>query len=188
MESKNGRQSNIELLRIIAMLMIISYHIIIHCVNIQITNTVSIERLQNGWFNTPDFYNQLLLLALMMPLGLVGNAIFIMISGYFLADREIDMLKVSRKLLTQLFFAAVTLVLASTFCIRYTEKSQFLAENTINYIKIQYFNKMSWFVGYYFIIILIAFMFLKRLRSFCVWMVFRTAHLASPSSIARRHS
>ena len=102
MENKNGRQSNIELLRIIAMLMIISYHIIIHCVNIQLTNTVSIERLQNGWFNTPDFYNQLLMLALMMPLGLVGNAIFIMISGYFLADREIDMLKVSKKLLSQL--------------------------------------------------------------------------------------
>lgn len=162
MENKSGRQSNIELLRIIAMLMIICYHIIIHCVNIQISNTASIERLQNGWFSTPDFYDQLLLLALMMPLGLVGNAIFIMISGYFLADREIDMLKVSKKLISQLFFAAVTLVLASSFFIWYSCKSQFLSENMISYIKIQYFNKMSWFVGYYFIIILIAFMFLNK--------------------------
>jgi len=161
MEKKTARQSNIEILRIVAMLMIIAYHIIIHCVNIQLSNTMSIERMQNGWFSTPDFYRQLMMLALMMPMGLVGNAIFIMISGYFLIDRDIDMLKISKKLLGQLLFAAVVLVLASTFCIWYT-KDNIATENLLNYIKIQYFNKMSWFVGYYFIIILIAFMFLNK--------------------------
>ncbi|SDI50119.1 Acyltransferase family protein [Pseudobutyrivibrio sp. 49] len=161
MNNKSSRASNIELLRIVAMFMIISYHIILHCVNVQLVNVTSIEKLQNGWFNNPLFYKQLLALALMMPFGLVGNALFIMISGYFLTDREIDMLKISKKLLSQLLFAAVTLVLASSLFIwKYTQID--VNENLFSYIRIQYFNKMSWFVGYYFIIMLLAFCFLNK--------------------------
>ncbi len=161
MYNKSSRASNIELLRIFAMFMIISYHIILHCVNVQLVNLTSIEKLQNGWFNNPLFYKQLLALALMMPFGLVGNALFIMISGYFLADREIDMLKISKKLLSQLLFAAVTLVLTSSLFIwKYTQID--VNENLFSYIRIQYFNKMSWFVGYYFIIMLLAFCFLNK--------------------------
>ena len=77
MNNKSTRASNIELLRIFAMFMIIGYHIILHCVNVQLVNLTSIERLQNGWFNNPMFYKQLLALSLMMPFGLVGNALFI---------------------------------------------------------------------------------------------------------------
>ena len=161
MNNKSSRASNIELLRIVAMFMIISYHIILHCVNIQLVNLTSIEKLQNGWFNNPMFYKQLLALALMMPFGLVGNALFIMISGYFLADREIDMLKISEKLLSQLLFAAVTLVLASSIFIWRVSTSE-VPETLFSYIRIQYFNKMSWFVGYYFIIMLLAFCFINR--------------------------
>lgn len=161
MNNKATRASNIELLRIVAMFMIISYHIILHCVNVQLVNLASIEKLQNGWFNNPSFYKQLLALALMMPFGLVGNAIFIMISGYFLADKEIDMLKISKKLLSQLLFAAVTLVVASAIFIRQVSTGD-VPETLYSYIRIQYFNKMSWFVGYYFIIMLLAFCFLNK--------------------------
>ena len=164
MNNKNSRASNIELLRIIAMLMIISYHIIIHCVNVQLVNQTSIEKLQNGWFNNPVFYKELGALALMMPFGLVGNAIFIMISGYFLSDREIDILKISKKLLSELLFAAVALVLASSFFIWKFSNTE-VPESLFSYIRIQYFNKMSWFVGYYFIIMLLAFCFLNRFLS-----------------------
>ncbi|MDC7280265.1 acyltransferase [Butyrivibrio fibrisolvens] len=161
MNNKSSRASNIELLRIVAMFMIISYHIILHCVNVQLVNVTSIEKLQNGWFNNPMFYKQLLALALMMPFGLVGNALFIIISGYFLADREIDMFKISKKLLSQLLFAAVSLVLASSLFIwKYTQID--VNENLFSYIRIQYFNKMSWFVGYYFIIMLLAFCVLNK--------------------------
>ncbi len=155
------RSSNIELLRIVAMLMIIAYHIILHCVNVQLVNVTSIEKLQNGWFNQPMFFKQLMALEMMMPFGLVGNAIFILISGYFLIDREIDMLKISKKLLSQLLFAATTLVLASALFIRKYANTD-VSENLFSYIRIQYFNKMSWFVGYYFIIMLLAFCFLNR--------------------------
>ena len=160
MNNKSLRASNIELLRIIAMLMIICYHIIIHCVNVQLVSIASIEKMQNGWFCFPLFYKQLLALALMMPFGLVGNALFIMISGYFLVDREIDILKISRKLLSQLLFAAVLLVLASSAFI-FKSSNVEVPETLFSYIKIQYFNKMSWFVGYYFIIMLLAFCFLN---------------------------
>ncbi len=155
------RSSNIELLRIVAMLMIIAYHIILHCVNVQLVNVTSIEKLQNGWFNQPIFFKQLMALEMMMPFGLVGNAIFILISGYFLIDREIDMLKISKKLLSQLLFAATALVLASALFIRNYANTD-VSENLFSYIRIQYFNKMSWFVGYYFIIMLVAFCFLNR--------------------------
>lgn len=160
MNSKT-RSSNIELLRIVAMLMIIAYHIILHCVNVQLVNTTSIEKLQNGWFNVPVFFKQLMALEIMMPFGLVGNAIFILISGYFLIDREIDMLKISKKLLSQLLFAATALVLASAVFIRNFANTD-ISENLFSYIRIQYFNKMSWFVGYYFIIMLLAFCFLNK--------------------------
>ncbi|MCR5580695.1 MAG: acyltransferase family protein [Pseudobutyrivibrio sp.] len=161
MNNKQARSSNIELLRIISMFMIIIYHIIIHCVNVQLVNVSSIEALENGWFNNPLYYRQLLYLSLCMPLGLVGNSIFIMISGYFLVDRDIDILKVSKKMLSQLLFAAVALVLISAAFIHNNEDITSV-QYLFSYIKIQYFNKMSWFVGYYFIIMLVAYMFLNK--------------------------
>ena len=161
MNNKQARSSNIELLRIISMFMIIIYHIIIHCVNVQLVNVSSIEALENGWFNNPLYYRQLLYLSLCMPLGLVGNSIFIMISGYFLVDRDIDILKVSKKMLSQLLFAAVTLVLISAAFI-YKNEDVTAVQYLFSYIKIQYFNKMSWFVGYYFIIMLAAYLFLNK--------------------------
>lgn len=161
MNKNASRASNFELLRIVAMLMIIAYHIIIHCVNVQLVNADSIERWQNGWFNQPMFFRQLLGVALMMPFGLVGNSLFIMISGYFLAEKEIDIFKTSKKLLTQLLFAAIVLVIASTHFI--SSGKYLLHTNTLfSYIRIQYFNKMSWFVGYYFIIIFVAYLGLNK--------------------------
>ncbi|SFH87959.1 Acyltransferase family protein [Pseudobutyrivibrio sp. OR37] len=164
MSKNSSRASNFELLRILAMLMIISYHIIIHCVNVQLVNTDSIERLQNGWFNQPLFFRQLLGVSLMMPFGLVGNSLFIMISGYFLAEKEIDIFKTSKKLLLQLLFAAIVLVGASAYFI-YKAQYSLHSDTLFSYIRIQYFNKMSWFVGYYFIIIFIAYLGLNKFLS-----------------------
>ena len=162
MNKNASRASNFELLRIVAMLMIIAYHIIIHCVNVQLVNADSIERWQNGWFNQPMVFRQLLGVSLLMPFGLVGNALFVMISGYFLAEKEIDIFKTSKKLLMQLLFAAIVLVIASTHFI--SSGKYLLHTNTLfSYIRIQYFNKMSWFVGYYFIIIFIAYLGLNKL-------------------------
>lgn len=164
MNTKKVRSSNIELLRIIAMLMIISYHIVNHCVTDQLQEVDSIERMANGFFGEPTYNPQLLLLDAIMPFGAAGNAIFILISGFFMSSKgkNINLAKTSGKLLQQLGFSAVTLVAASTvICILTRQlKGVFLEWQTINI-----FNDMSWFIGYYFIIIVIAALFLNDFLS-----------------------
>lgn len=49
------RSSNIELLRILAMFMIIIFHISDHCVKVQLTDTASMLRMNNGLFCEPVF-------------------------------------------------------------------------------------------------------------------------------------
>lgn len=58
-----------ELLRICAMLMIVAYHIYIHCITCQLTDLQSIQERGNGWFCTPNFSKRLCILALIAPWG-----------------------------------------------------------------------------------------------------------------------
>ena len=146
------------MLRIAAMFMIILYHIIIHCVKPQLTDRGSMERLGNGLFNNPVFYKKLLLLDIMDTFGIIGNVIFILISGYFMCEKgkNINITKISKKLLCQLGFASVVLTIASAVCFRMGGGNTFL-----NLVNIQVFNSMSWFAGYYYLVILIAVLFLN---------------------------
>ena len=151
MEKK--RNSNIELLRCFAMLMIISHHIVNHCVILQLTNINSIERMQNGYFNHPLFYKKLLILEMLSSFGGIGNAIFMLISGYFMVQkRSLDIVKISSKLISQLGFSAVFLILLSI-------GSNFM--DALAVVNVQSFNQLSWYVGYYYAVILIARFFLN---------------------------
>lgn len=156
----NKRNSNMELLRIVAMLMIISYHLFFHCINGQLTDIDSIQSLGNDYFCHPIFYKKLWLLALISPLGQVGNAIFILISGYFMATKEsIDLSKISKKLLLQLGFSVLVLGLLSIYAFSN------LDEYSVKLVSFNGFNWMSWFVGYYFVVIVIAKLFLNKFLS-----------------------
>jgi len=159
MKKEEMRSSNIELLRSVAMLMIILYHIVCHCVNVQLTDKESIKRFANGLFNHPVFYKKLMILDMLNTFGIIGNVIFILISGYFMVQKKkgggIDIAKISKKLLYQLGFASIVLTIASTVCFHMKN------DTFINLINIQVFNSMSWFVGYYYAIILIAKLFLN---------------------------
>ena len=75
---KNTRKSNFELLRIIAMIMIILHHITIHCVNVQLGDK-SLYAL-GEYFNKTVFIKRLLIPQLFMPAGKIGNIIFILIA------------------------------------------------------------------------------------------------------------
>lgn len=93
MESKikeKVRSSNIELLRIVAMFMIVTYHIVVHCVDVQLTSSDPSGVAAYGFFDHPVFYKRILILNTIMTFGIVGNAIFILILGYFLASRTGD--------------------------------------------------------------------------------------------------
>lgn len=75
MEINKGRQSNIELLRIVAMLFIILHHVSVHT-----------AWGNNGvYFPEPLTFNMFFLQG-MLPLGKIGVDIFILISGYFLVN------------------------------------------------------------------------------------------------------
>lgn len=158
MEKKKMRSSNMELLRCVAMMMIVSYHIVWHCVNIQLTDGASMARHANGLFNNPAFSEKLMILDMMDTFGIIGNAIFLLISGYFMVSKGkggIDLAKISKKLLYQLGFASIVLTVASTIYFRMK------SDTFVQLIDIQVFNSMSWFVGYYFAVILIAKLFLN---------------------------
>ena len=73
MENKSTRQSNIELLRIVAMVLIVAHHVAYHGGGDFATNVISINRLWNQAFTY---------------VGKVGLDIFIIISGYFMAERK----------------------------------------------------------------------------------------------------
>lgn len=159
MEQKTVRkESNMELLRILAMFMIVNYHIVCHTVNVQLTDAGSIARMGNGWFSSPTYYKRLIELVLLMPFGIVGNAVFVLISGYFLAVREkpVNIKKTAEKLLCQLGFASIVLLIMSLIVYK------LLPGKSITLINADYFNNEAWFVGYYFFIILVAYLFLNR--------------------------
>lgn len=105
MEKKKTRSSNIELLRILAMFMIVIYHITCHCVTVQLTDPGSMGRTVVDTFNHPVFYTRLLILNSLMTFGIIGNAIFILISGYFMANRGGDRSK-NRKRIQEASVAA----------------------------------------------------------------------------------
>lgn len=157
MKERRKRNSNIELLRVIAMLMVVVYHIICHCVNVQLHGGDETIKIANNLFNQPVFYKELYLVSGIMKWGPIGNAVFILISGYFMVEKgkNVDIVSIAKKLLTQLGFAAITLVIVSNVVLNYW-KDSFISASAFN------FNSMSWYVGYYFVVIACAMLFLNE--------------------------
>ena len=147
------RSSNIELLRIIAMLMIIAYHIWCHCISFQLSNDTM-------YFIQPIIYKKLFLLDIVSPFGQIANGIFILISGYFMVEKKkLDLGKISKKLLLQNVFSTIILIIGSTIVYRILryDKAVLIGTNM--------FNIGSWFIGYYFAIMVIAHFYLNNLLS-----------------------
>ena len=156
----NKRSSNMELLRIVAMLMIICYHIFYHCINVQLTDINLIAKYGNDWFCHPCFSYKLCILAIISPFGQIGNALFLIISGYFMAHKEkIDLIKTSKKLLFQLGFVSLLLGLVSIYSYHN------ITDISLNLMQFNSFNYISWYIGYYFTVIVIAKIFLNRFLS-----------------------
>lgn len=156
---KKPRSSNIELLRIVAMFMIILFHITCHCITVQLANA---DTPMVSYFTQPVFHKRLFILDWLNTLGIVSNAIFILISGYFMANRkssEINLGRISKKLLLQLGFAALLLVCIPPL-VHVVKPMSYM-----NMQGISIFNGMSWFVGYYFIVITCGALFFNTFLS-----------------------
>ena len=146
------RQSNFELLRIAAMIMIILFHVQGH----------GPQPLLNEYFAFPTICKRLILFEIGTPLGAIGNGLFMMISGYFMSARtDIDTGKIAKKLLLQLGFATIVLMLAYALWITFF-KNEALSSDTVT---IADFNNNWWYIGYYMIVIVIAKLFFNKLIS-----------------------
>ena len=159
LEKKSKRQTNIELLRVLALLLIIMYHIVRHTVKVQLVAPEKLARLPFALYQVPQFYPRLMILHVVMTFGSIGNALFILISGYFMANRDqtrIKLTQTTKKLLLQLLFAALVLTVVPTIWQEVWPDF---------YLSLQRFSRINdefWFVGYYFAIILCAKLFLNR--------------------------
>ena len=148
---KAKRQSNFELLRIFAIILIILYHIQRYGSQPLLTGSY-------GYFSTPEIDPRLLVFEIGGPFGGIGNGLFIMISGYFMnANLHIDTGKIAKKLMLQLGFAVTVLIIANAVWVTF-----FKNENlSLEMATIGDFNNGWWFIGYYFLVILLAKLFLN---------------------------
>ena len=88
--------------------------------------------------------------------GKIANIIFVLITGYFLIDRKINITKQIKKIFSQLAFVVPIIVFVSFLFYRYHSNT---------FIGIQNFNILNsdyWFIGYYIGIISIAYIFLNK--------------------------
>jgi hypothetical protein len=149
---KTKRQSNFELLRIFAMFMIILAHVQQQGPQWQLSG-------DTGFFNQPIIYLRLLILEIGTPLGAIGNGLFILISGYFMnSNLNIDTGKIAKKLLLQLGFAMVVLLIADAAWVTFFKNVTL----SLGKVTIADFNNSFWFIGYYFLTIILAKLFLNK--------------------------
>ncbi len=152
---KKVRSSNFELLRIVAILLIILFHVQIHG---------PLQHINDGFFTDPIINKRLLILEIATPFGMIGNGLFLMISGYFLAGRPtVDIAKIAKKLLLSVGFVTILLTIASTVIITCIEHEP----GRLQYAGVNLYNDSWWFMGYYMFVLVIAATFLNGFLQKC---------------------
>lgn len=92
MKNKN-RNSNIELLRILCMIFIILHHSVVHS---------SFNEIDNLNFN---------ILYVLSTLGRVANNIFIIITGYYMVNKQVKVKSIMKLVLETIFYSYVILLI-----------------------------------------------------------------------------
>ena len=139
------RDSNMQLLRIAAMCMVILHHLTWHGFYHQLAAYPEA-------FHYPVFFQRLLIVETFLPMGKTADAIFLLISGYYLVERGagVSLSRSAKKLISQVAFASVLLVVCSTGYYFLHKEAEVGLEDIIQ------FNSGWWFVGYYFCVIVIG--------------------------------
>lgn len=155
MEKENVRSSNFELLRILAVLFIIAWHVQLHG---------SQPHLYDGAFAEPVIHKALMIFEVGMPLGNIGSGLFLMISGYFLAGKlDMDLGKIAKKILIQVGYVTLLLTVASALLITYFDHEP----TAITVLGREVFNGAWWFIGDYMLVMAVAYTFLNKILSNC---------------------
>ena len=163
--TKNERFSNVELLRLLAMISIIWFHIIWHGAVKELSTEELISQFNNGYFCQPKFYWKLLIFEVLLPLGKAMNVIFILISGYFLIDsrrnKYLYVKKTIIQLVSQMAYAAGIIAIASLVYYK-------IKRNTgvrVVLVSSSIFNSEWWFIGYYIMVVCIGLLMHKALEN-----------------------
>ena len=151
------RKSNFELLRIVAMLMIVAHHLAVHGVQ----QVLSSDNAYRAWA-AGTMVNRLFTL-LFVPGGATGVALFFMLTGYFLAGKQrASVLKVCLQTVFYGFAVSVVFVILPViqklFGIGYTF-SEFSFTEKIRLLLRYVFMPISsgwWFVSAYVLLVLTA--------------------------------
>lgn len=145
LSNKKHRQTNFELLRIIAMFMIVMHHSLIHGVlTVSKTTLVSVGNpLSLSLFSSFTF------------LGKVGVYLFVLITGYFMIDSQISLSKVVRLWLPVFFWSVVLTLICGSVVHQLTIKAileslfpillskyWFMTTYVFMYLLIPFMNKM----------------------------------------------
>ena len=155
---KKQRDSNFELLRIIAMFMIVASHYAVHGVRHCLTTELSTQ-----WINGIQINK---ILTSFLAHGGIGNGIFFMLTGYFMFGKPY---KVQRliKLVSQVYFYAIALLVAWAV-IRFSHIYSFPELKTISQIMfvinavIPITSGSWWFIQTY----VVLFLFIPVLNAF----------------------
>lgn len=174
-----ARQSNFELLRIVAIFGIIIYHVMIHGV----LNDANSFTTSASLYAVPHFFPKLSIFPLVAILGDLGNNIFILLSGYFLFGKKVNFTGQSKKILTQMTFATLILIIISFIMLELAVHGllPWWKPANIQIVEFDFFNNGGWFLGYYLLIILLGKLFLnarleKMMKS--TWYFMLSAELA----------
>ena len=153
MEGKhNGRQSNFELLRLLAMLMIVGSHYAAHGIEL-----CTVEGEAYRLWGEGDLLHRLFT-AFLNPGGAVGVGLLFMISGYFQIKKEKPSL--TRLALECYFYAGVSLVLAAAVLLAGGTIPGMAGKNLLAYLAravlIPITSTCWWFVAVYVFLMLLS--------------------------------
>lgn len=149
---KNKRKSNFEILRIVAMLMIVAYHYAAHGVEKVKYGDVSLLDWAKGSFTNKAFTSFL------MPGGEVGVALFFILTGYFLINKK--KYSLTKIILESFYYGLFSLLLFAIisvcgYHIPYVDNS-----SMVTYLAKMLFNPATsgnwWFIASYVFLLLLS--------------------------------
>lgn len=144
------RESNFELLRIIAMVMIVSHHLVNH----GLFNNILTQNYGNLWAEG-NLSNQIAA-CLFYPGGEVGVAVFFMLTGYFLCEKKQGSIKkIWLEVQTYGLLMVLFYLISNIIGFKYIGISQeAIFKNMLSYVLLPQMSGVWWFVTAYIMLIL----------------------------------
>ena len=152
MNNTQKNKFNSAVVYTLAILMVVMFTIVSRCVYDQLTDTASITRLNNGYFNNAAFPRKMWILSVFLTFGPVGVTLFLLVTGYLAIPlgKSMDIADIAKRILLQIGVASALLVCISAVYYHFSNGVY------VRLLDTGYFNLLSWFAGCLFLILLIG--------------------------------